>query len=237
MSRRRVAILASLVGLSALVLAMAAVRVVYTGTDYYSNLVWNLFLAWIPFGLAVYAYDGYRKGMGRLQLWAAAGLWLLFFPNALYIVTDFKWLRDWAGAPIWYDILLVSAAAWGGLLLGFTSLYLMQRIVGRAFGAVQAWAFALATLALGLVRRLPRTLRALELMGRLHEAAADRAGRPAAPRPPAGPPTGPRRDGALHRVPRDELPRLLRVRRARSRAATSSRSLVDGRGRARCSRS
>jgi uncharacterized membrane protein len=149
MSRRRVAILASLVGLSALVVAMAAVRVVYTGTDYYSNLVWNLFLAWIPFGLAVYAYDGYRKGMGRLQLWAAAGLWLLFFPNALYIVTDFKWLRDWAGAPIWYDILLVSAAAWGGLLLGFTSLYLMQRIVGRAFGAVQAWAFALATLALG----------------------------------------------------------------------------------------
>ena len=149
MSRRRVAILASLVGLSALVVAMAAVRVVYTGTDYYSNLVWNLFLAWIPFGLAVYAYDGYRKGMGRLQLWAAAGLWLLFFPNALYIVTDAKWLREAAGAPVWYDILLVSAAAWGGLLLGFTSLYLMQRIVGRAFGAVQAWAFALATLALG----------------------------------------------------------------------------------------
>jgi uncharacterized membrane protein len=149
MSRRRLAIVASLVGLSALVVAMDAVRVVYTGTDYYSNLVWNLFLAWIPFGLAVYTYDGYRKGMGRLQLWAAGGLWLLFFPNALYIVTDFKWLRELAGAPIWYDILLLSAAAWGGLLLGFTSLYLMQRIVGRAFGAVQAWVFALATLALG----------------------------------------------------------------------------------------
>lgn len=149
MSRRRLAILASLVGLSALVFAMVAVRVVYTGTDYYTNLVWNLFLAWIPFGLAVYAYDGYRKGIGRLQLWAAGGLWLLFFPNALYIVTDFKWLRESVGAPIWYDIPLVSSAAWAGLLLGFTSLYLMQRLVGRAVGAVQAWAFALATLALG----------------------------------------------------------------------------------------
>ena len=149
MSRRRLAILASLVGLSALVFAMVAVRVVYTGTDYYTNLVWNLFLAWIPFGLAVYAYDGYRKGTGRFQLWAAGGLWLLFFPNALYIVTDFKWLGESVGAPIWFDIPLVSAAAWAGLLLGFTSLYLMQRVVGRAVGAVQAWAFALATLALG----------------------------------------------------------------------------------------
>src|SRR5262245_56777006 len=149
MSRRRLAILASRAVLSPLVVAMAALRVVSSGTDYYSNLVWNLFLAWIPFGLAVYAYEGYRKGMGRFQLWAAGGLWLLFFPNALYIVTDFKWLRELAGAPIWYDILLVSAAAWGGLLLGLTSLYLMQRIVGRAFGALQAWVFALATLALG----------------------------------------------------------------------------------------
>jgi len=106
MSRRRLAILASLAGLSALVMAMVAVRVVYTGNDYFTNLVWNLFLAWIPLGLAVYAYDGYRKGQGRLRLWAAGGLWLLFFPNALYIVTDFKWLNDGAGAPIWYDIVL-----------------------------------------------------------------------------------------------------------------------------------
>ena len=89
------------------------------------------------------------QGQGRLQLWAAGGLWLLFFPNALYIVTDFKWLKDWAGAPIWYDIVLVSSAAWCGLLLGFTSLYLMQGVVRDAFGAARAWAFALATLALG----------------------------------------------------------------------------------------
>jgi uncharacterized membrane protein len=149
MSRRRLAIFASLGGVSALVVAMTAVRVLYTGSDYYSNLVWNLFLAWIPFGLAIYAYDGYRKGLGRAQLWAAGGLWLLFFPNALYIVTDFKWLREWAGAPIWYDIVLVSAAAWCGLLLGFTSLSLMQRVVERAFGTVRAWAFAFATLGLG----------------------------------------------------------------------------------------
>jgi uncharacterized membrane protein len=149
MSRRRFAILASLAGLSLLVVAMVVVRERYTGSVSYSNLIWNLFLAWIPLGLAVYAQDAYRKGASRVQLWAAGALWLLFFPNALYIVTDFRWLREAAGAPVWYDIVLVSSAAWCGLLLGFTSLYLMQEVVRSAFGTARAWTFALATLALG----------------------------------------------------------------------------------------
>ena len=102
-----------------------------------TNARWNLFLAWIPFGLAIYVYEGYRRGTGRVQLWAAGRLWLVFFPNAPYIVTDFKWLRDWTGAPIWYDVVLVSSAAWCGLLLGFMSLYLMQAVVRRALGAVR----------------------------------------------------------------------------------------------------
>jgi hypothetical protein len=155
MSRRRLAIFASLAGLSALVVAMVAVRVVYTGNDYFTNLVWNLFLAWIPFGLAVYAYDGYRKGIGRAQLWAAGGLWLLFFPNALYIVTDFKWLNEWAGAPIWYDIVLVLSAAWCGLLLGFTTLYLIQGVVRDAFGAASRVGVRIRHPRAGRVRRLP----------------------------------------------------------------------------------
>jgi uncharacterized membrane protein len=148
MSDRRLAILASLAGLSALVVGMVAVRVVYTGNSFYEALVWNLFLAWIPFLLAVHVYDSYKRGAGRALLWTAGALWLVFFPNAPYIVTDFKYLRDWTGAPIWYDVVLVSAAAWCGLLLGFISLYLMQAVVRRAIGTVNAWLFVLAVLAL-----------------------------------------------------------------------------------------
>jgi uncharacterized membrane protein len=148
MSRRRLAILASLGGLSALVVAMVAVRVVYAGNAWYTNLLWNLFLAWIPFAVAVYVYDGHRR-LSRLKLWGGGALWLLFFPNALYIVTDFKYLGEAAGAPVWYDVMLVAAAALCGLLLGFTSLYLMQGVVRGAIGTARAWAFALGTLALG----------------------------------------------------------------------------------------
>jgi len=147
MSRRRLAILGSLVGLSALVVAMVAVRVSYSGNSYYESLVWNLLLAWIPFALAVYVYDGRRRGVTGPLLWAAGVLWLVFFPNAPYIVTDFKWLRESIGAPIWYDVVLVASAAWCGLMLGFISLYLMQGVVRRSIGTVKAWLFVLGVLA------------------------------------------------------------------------------------------
>jgi uncharacterized membrane protein len=146
MSDRRLATLASLAGLSLLVVAMVVVHSSYTGSSFYRSLLWNLFLAWIPFALAVSVYDGLRRGVGRAQLWVAGILWLLFFPNAPYIVTDFKYLQEWTGAPIWFDIVLVSSAAWCGLLLGFMSLYLMQAVVRRSIGAINAWLFALAVL-------------------------------------------------------------------------------------------
>jgi uncharacterized membrane protein len=148
MSDRRLAILGSLLGLTLLVYAMVGVRVVYSGSPHYGALVWNLFLAWIPFVVALAVYDGFRRGASRTLLLAGGALWLLFFPNAPYIVTDLKHLRTWDGAPIWFDVVLASAAAWAGLALGFVSLYLMQTIVRRLVGAVNAWLFVLAVLAL-----------------------------------------------------------------------------------------
>jgi uncharacterized membrane protein len=148
MSDRRLATLASLAALTALVYAMVAVRVVYTGSEHYGALVWNLFLAWLPLVVALAVYDGYRRGAGAPLLLPGAGLWLLFFPNAPYIVTDLKHLRSWTGAPIWFDAVLVCAAAWTGLALGFASLYLMQSVARRLVGSFNAWLFAVAVLAL-----------------------------------------------------------------------------------------
>ena len=149
MSNRRLAILASLGGLSALVVAMVAVRVVYTGNSQFVSIIWNLFLAWIPFVLALHVYEGYRRRAAALSLWAGGLLWLVFFPNAPYIVTDLKYLRDWTNAPIWwYDAVLISAAAGGGLLLGFASLFMVQAVIRRARGTVYAWLFAVGVLGL-----------------------------------------------------------------------------------------
>jgi len=144
-SPRRSLALLSLALSSGLCVALEAARVLYSGTNDYGFLVWNLFLAWIPFGLALAVYDGHRRGRLRLGL---AALWLLFFPNAPYIVTDFVHLGNLGGAPLWYDLILTAAFAWSGLALGFASLLLLQTVVRARFGARRSWEFVGATLAL-----------------------------------------------------------------------------------------
>jgi uncharacterized membrane protein len=147
MSDRRLAILGSLLGLTLLVYAMVGVRVVYSGSPHYGALIWNLFLAWIPFVLALVVYDGFRRGASRTLLLAGGALWLLFFPNAPYLLTDFIHLGE-GPAPLWYDALMLSAFAWTGLLLGFASLALVQAIVRRRFGPRAGWLSVLAALGL-----------------------------------------------------------------------------------------
>lgn len=147
-SDRRLATLLALGALTAFAVALVGVRVFYTGTPVYGNLVWNLFLAWIPFVVALLVCDGFRWGAPRPALVAGAAVWLLFLPNAPYLVTDLKLLREWGGAPIWFDIVLVSTAAWTGLLLGFASLSLMHSVGRRIVGTLAAWLLVLAVLAL-----------------------------------------------------------------------------------------
>lgn len=140
MSSRRLATIGSLLALSAFALAGVLVRVEYSGTRDGVFLAWNLFLAWIPFVLALLLYDGTRRGAPRTSLFVGGALWLLFLPNAPYLLTDYKYLQLWTGAPVWYDIVVLSAFAWTGLALGFASLYLVHRVAARTLGAATAWA-------------------------------------------------------------------------------------------------
>src|SRR5215212_7143970 len=103
---RRLIALGALVGLSALVVTMVAVRISATGSLDYFNLVWNLVLAWIPLGLALILYDGARRGVAGHWLLSLGALWLLFFPNAPYLMTDLKYLSEVGGAPFWFDAVL-----------------------------------------------------------------------------------------------------------------------------------
>jgi len=109
--------------------------------------VWNLFLAWIPLVLALVVYDGARRGWPAGTL-AAVGLgWLLFLPNAPYIVTDLKWLGHYDSGTHWFDPVLIGAAAAIGLVLGFLSLYLVQAVVVRRLGRLAGWMLAFGALA------------------------------------------------------------------------------------------
>jgi uncharacterized membrane protein len=138
-----------LVAASLFCVALVLVRFAESGDAKFAGLIWNLVLAWIPFLLAVAVYDGWRRRRGGGALVALGALWLLFFPNAPYIVTDFVHLERTADAPYWYDAVTVSAFAWTGVLLGFGSLFLMQTVVRQWRGVVSGWIFAAIALALG----------------------------------------------------------------------------------------
>ena len=106
-------------------------RMLILGTDGYFFLLWNGFLAAIPYVIAVlferYVGKGARMTGGA---WGVFLLWLFFFPNAPYIVTDFVHL-PWeyigskmfaydfvlnaapivTGTPLWYGLALPSASS------------------------------------------------------------------------------------------------------------------------------
>jgi uncharacterized membrane protein len=159
-SRRRLAALGALLTASAFGVALVAFRFAWTGEVRYANLVWNLVLAWVPFALALLVYDRARRGLRNVALPLLGAAWLAFLPNAPYLVTDFMLLRDVGGMPIWFDVALLTTFAWTGLLLGFVSVYLVQRAVQRLYGAALGWCAALGALALsGVGIYLGRELR------------------------------------------------------------------------------
>jgi uncharacterized membrane protein len=147
-SDRRIVIVSLLGVLSVFVFAMIAFRIAHTGTPKHIAIAWNLFLAWIPLVLALVVYDRGRSGTSNAALGAAAVLWLLFLPNAPYIITDLKYIEGFSGLKALYDFVLLTSAAFTGLLLGLTSLFLMHAVARRLVGAFNAWALVVPALAL-----------------------------------------------------------------------------------------
>ncbi|MBN1438846.1 MAG: DUF1361 domain-containing protein [Anaerolineales bacterium] len=125
------------------------IRAAKSDSTVYASLNFNLFLAWIPAVFALIAYNAYRKGscVGAVVALGCAAIWLLFFPNAPYLITDLVHLRPREEEmPYWFDQILYMAFSFAGCYLGMVSLILMQGIVKRALGTVLSWLFALAAI-------------------------------------------------------------------------------------------
>lgn len=95
-------------------------RMLYAGNLRYLSMIWNIFLAWIPFVLA-----GFLQQYRSKENWKHIlifGSWLLFFPNALYIVTDLVHLQADTNMPWWFDAVLLFACSFVGIMMAFISL-------------------------------------------------------------------------------------------------------------------
>jgi uncharacterized membrane protein len=157
----RLTVFGLLSGASVLCMILFRIRISLSGSMDYAFLVWNLFLAWVPLAMAYIVSSAKKRRYIPITVPSAASLWLLFFPNAPYILTDLQHLsHPRVGIPLWFDMLLINWFAWTGLLLGVFSLFLMHDIVRRMLGRVAGWVFVLTVSALsGLGIYMGRFLR------------------------------------------------------------------------------
>ena len=95
----------------------------------YLFFVWNLFLAAIPLYISSFLLQAQKKNIHYLLFI----IWILFFPNALYIITDLLHLKERNNVPLWFDVLLIFSAAINGLLMAFISLYQVDLFLQTKF--------------------------------------------------------------------------------------------------------
>lgn len=129
-------------------LILLAIRIFVTGQFSFLFLVWNLFLAYIPFGISTLV-ELKKKDIDHWQFWIISPMWLLFFPNALYILTDLFHLHRNSGMPEWFDLLLILSFAISGVLLGLFSLRSMHSIVEKLHSKLVGSFFVLGSIVLG----------------------------------------------------------------------------------------
>lgn len=115
--------------LSLVCFGLSLFRMEYSGTRHFLFLNWNLFLAFVPWLFTVILTMSPNLQKSRLAVFGMLGVWLLFFPNASYILTDLFHLSHNSSMPIWFDLVLILSFAWTGLLYGFLSLWNLEELM------------------------------------------------------------------------------------------------------------
>jgi uncharacterized membrane protein len=112
-------------------LIILMVRIKLNSSFFYIFLVWNIFLALIPYAITMYLST--KQNLSRLTFVFWFLVWLVFLPNAPYIVTDFTHVRMSNDAQVWLDVLVVFSFAISGLFLFYLSIIDMQELIVSKF--------------------------------------------------------------------------------------------------------
>lgn len=136
--------------------ALLFVRGWYAGDMKFRFLAWNLFLALVPAVAAAAMNRADHRGRTAPAI-AWGVIWLVFLPNAPYLITDLIHLYPRPPVPYWFDIGLFAAFAGAGVLAMYSSLTDIQRVVHRHWNRAAAWGVvAVASFAAGFGVELGR---------------------------------------------------------------------------------
>ena len=112
--------------LTSLSVLLLILRIKLTDSNYYLFLIWNLFLAGIPYIISSYLTINNKLNPTTIVLFSC--IWLLFLPNAPYIITDLFHLKYTSQHLLWLDTLIILLFAIIGLILFFKSVWTMEII-------------------------------------------------------------------------------------------------------------
>jgi len=144
----RVAVILTLVNLAILV-----IRNIYMGEHVFYFLESNLFIGSFPTIIIAWLIDMYHNRMSKFIFWFAVTLWILFYPNAPYMISDLIHNSESPSDPkykelIVYDTLIIFSIAMLSVFIGFLSLKVMFRIMIEKYGKRFARWFITLTLVL-----------------------------------------------------------------------------------------
>lgn len=103
-----------------------------------SYLSWNLLLAWMPLVFALRLMSVLKhKAWSSWEALAVSLLWVAFLPNSFYLISDFIHLQEVQHKDVLYDAIMFSSFVFTGVLLGFSSLYLVHLRLRRRLSGWQ----------------------------------------------------------------------------------------------------
>ena len=123
------------------------VRAKLTHSVYLFFLIWNLFLAFVPYGISSYLLTLDLKKTSKFKILFISAVWLAFIPNAFYIITDLIHLANSEGNLFWLDLIIVSSYALIGFAFGLLSLLHFEKII-RQYITIKTVDFIIPTISI-----------------------------------------------------------------------------------------
>src|SRR5688572_24956889 len=114
--KKRLSILLVFTVTTFLSIMLVAFRVHFTSKITFVFLVWNTILALVPYFVSTLLVLYHHRIKKPILLVIPIMVWLCFFPNAPYILTDLFHLHPRPHVPYWFDLALILFFAWNGLM-------------------------------------------------------------------------------------------------------------------------
>jgi uncharacterized membrane protein len=110
-------------------LFLLVIRAKLTNTIFLYFLVWNQFLAFVPYFFISYLKTQIAIQKSKIKTFSLLFLWLLFLPNSFYILTDLIHLSQSSNHLFWFDLVVISSYALIGFTIGIISLLEFENIL------------------------------------------------------------------------------------------------------------